>query len=49
MADSNKCKRKKRMQEQLLLLSPFINENKYIIKGTFGVGVTSKTEGDTGL
>ncbi len=29
MADSNKCKRKRRMQEQLLLLSPFINKQVY--------------------
>ncbi len=28
---------------------PHLLINKYIMKGTFGVGVTSKTKGDTGL
>ncbi len=50
MADSNTCKHKKQiknkqknwMEEQLLLLAQLVNENKDIIKGKFGVGVTSK-------
>ncbi len=37
------------MQEQLLLLAQMVNENKDIIKGIFGVGITSKTKGDTFL
>ena len=50
MADSNTCKHKKtRMQEQLLLIVQLVNENKDIIKGKFGVGITSKTKGDTFL
>ncbi len=50
MADINTCKRKSKsnwMQEQLLLLAQLVNENKDIIKGKYGVGLTSKTKGDT--
>ncbi len=36
------------MQEQLLL-AQLINENKDIMKGKSGVGITSKTKGDTFL
>ncbi len=52
MADSNTCKRKKQTnwtQEHLLLLAQLVNENKDIIKGEFGVGITSKTKSDTFL
>ncbi len=31
------------------LLAQLVNENKNIIKGKFGVGITSKTKGDTFL
>ncbi len=44
MADSKTCKRKRKpnwMQEHLLLLALLVNE-KDIIKGKFGVGITSK-------
>ncbi len=37
------------MQEQLLPLAQLVNENKNIIKGKFGVGINSKTKGDTFL
>ncbi len=37
------------MQEQLLLLAQLVNENKNIIKGKFGFGITSKTKGNTFL
>ncbi len=52
MADSKTCKRKRKpncTQEQLLLLAQLVNENKDIIKEKFGVGITSKTKGDTFL
>ncbi len=56
MADSNTCKlkttktkQKNWTQEQLLLLAQLVNENKDIIKVKFGVGITSKTKGDTFL
>ncbi len=50
MADSKTWKKKKNWtQEQLLLLAQLVNENKHIIKGQFGVGITSKTKGDTFL
>ncbi len=52
MADSKTCKCKRKpnwMQKQLLLLAQLVNENKDIIKGKFGVGITSKTKGDTFL
>ncbi len=52
MADSKTCKQKRKpnwMQGQLLLLAQLFNENKHIIKGKFGVGITSKTKGDTFL
>ncbi len=46
MADSKTCKCQRK---QLLLLAQLVNENKDIIKGKFGVGITSKTKGDTFL
>ncbi len=52
MADSKACKRNKKLnwtQEELLLLAQLVNENKNIIKGKFGVGITSKTKGYTFL
>ena len=52
MADSKACKRKRKpnwTQEQLLLLAQLVNENKDIIKGKFGVGITAKTKADTCL
>ncbi len=52
MADSKACKRNKKpnwTQEELLLLTQLVNEIKDIIKGKFGVGITSKTKGDTFL
>ncbi len=55
MADSNTCKCKETnkhtnwMQDHLLLLAQLVNEYKDIIKGKFGVGITSKTKGDTFL
>ncbi len=45
MADSKTCKRKRKpnwTQEQLLLLAQLVNE-KDVIKGEFGVGITSKS------
>ncbi len=50
MADSKTCKHKRKpnwTQEQQLRLAQLVNENKDIIKGKFGVGITSKTKGDT--
>ncbi len=44
MADSKTCKRKRKpnwTQEHLLLLAELVNE-KDIIKGKFGVGITLK-------
>ncbi len=52
MADNKTFKQKRKpnwTQEQLLLLAQLVNENKHIIKGKFGVGITSKTKGDTFL
>ncbi len=52
MADSKTCKHKRKpnwTQEQLLLLAQLVNENKDIIKGKSGVGITSKTKVDTFL
>ncbi len=52
MADSKTFKQKRKpnwTQEQQLLLAQLVNENKHIIKGKFGVGITSKTKGDTFL
>ncbi|KAL0150120.1 hypothetical protein M9458_054547 [Cirrhinus mrigala] len=49
VGDSKACKRKRKpnwMQEQLLLLAQLVHENKDIIKGKFGVGITSKTKKD---
>ncbi len=49
MADSKTCKRKRKpnwTQEQLLHLAQLVNENKDIIKGKSGVGITSKTKKD---
>ncbi len=52
MAYSKTCKRKRKpnwMQGQLFTLAQMVNENRDIIKGKFGVGITSKTKGDTFL
>ncbi len=46
MADSNTCKRKNWTQKQLLLHVQLVNENKDIIKGKSGFGITSKTKKD---
>ncbi len=50
MADSKTCKRKRKpnwTQVHLLLLAQLVNENEHIIKGKSGVGITSKTKGDS--
>ncbi len=52
MAENKTCKCKRKpncMHEQLLFFPQLVNENKVMIKGRFGVGITSKTEGDTFL
>ncbi len=52
MVDSKTCKLKRKpnwTQDQLLLHAQLVNETKDIIKGKFGVGITTKTKGNTFL